>query len=87
MIAAYEDDPVRVPHFQCEQEEKRLDRVQSAIDKVAHKEVLGIRAWTADAKQLQEIVKLPMNVATDRDGRIHVLDIPFFDEQLACTIT
>ena len=87
MISTYEYDPVGVAHFQCKQQKKRLDRVQSAIDKVAHKEVLGIRAHAAYAKQLQEIVKLPMDVATDGNRRIHVLDIPFFNEQLARTIT
>jgi hypothetical protein len=39
--------------------------VVSAVDVVAHKEVVGVGAGAADAEELEEVVELAVDVAAD----------------------
>ena len=44
VIATDQRDPIGVPYLEREEEEEGLDRVEAAVDKVAHEEVVGLGA-------------------------------------------
>lgn len=44
-----------------------LQRVVSAIDEIAHKNVVGVRQGTSSLEQLAQIVELSMNVSANSD--------------------
>lgn len=75
VVAADERDPLRVADLECEQKQERLDRVEAAIDKVSHEDVISLRALTADAEQLHKVVELSVYVAADRDRCADGLDV------------
>lgn len=51
-------------HFEGEQQEESLHAVESPIYKVAHEQVVCLRAVPAHFEQLHEVEKLPMDVPT-----------------------
>lgn len=54
-----------VTHLQCQEQQERLHRVVSAIDKVAHEQVISLWYIAPNFEQLFEIVELPMNITAD----------------------
>ena len=52
-------------YLQCQQQEERLNTVESSVDKVAHEEIVCVGDVTADFEQLLEVVELTVNVAAD----------------------
>ncbi|KAG7730348.1 hypothetical protein KL933_000143 [Ogataea haglerorum] len=75
-------DAVWISHFVAQQQQKRLERVEPAVHKVAEKQVLCVRRLFGDLEQPQQVVQLPVDVAADRHGRVHQLDVGLLDEQL-----
>ncbi len=57
-------------------------RVEAAVDKVAHEEVVGVGHVAADLEELLQVVKLPVDVAADRHRGIHALHIALLDKDL-----
>ena len=62
MIASNEGNAVGISDFEGQQEQERFHGVVSAVDEVAKKKVILIRAFASDFKEFDQIVKLPMNV-------------------------
>ncbi|KAG7807102.1 hypothetical protein KL921_004526 [Ogataea angusta] len=75
-------DAVGISHFVAQQQQKRLERVEPAVHKVAEKQVLGVRRLCRDLEQPQQVVQLPVDVAAHRHGGVHELDVGLLDEQL-----
>ena len=63
MIASDQSDPVLVAHFQCQQEQKGLNRMEAAIHEVSHEYIVCLGAVTADLEKLHQIVKLAVDVS------------------------
>lgn len=83
MVPANERHAVWVPNFEAEQEEEGLERVEPAVDKVAHEEVVRVGDVAADAEELHQVVELAVDVAAYCHGRVDGHDVAFFDEELA----
>ena len=65
VIASDQGDILRVPNFECEQQEECLHRVEASVDKVAHEQIVGSGAVVAHPEQLHQVVELPVNISTD----------------------
>ena len=65
VVAADERDAVGVAHFECEEQQECLDRVEPAVDEIAHEKVVGVGAVVADEEELLEVVELAVDVAAD----------------------
>lgn len=83
MVAADEGDAVGPADFEGEQEQESLDRVESPVYKVAHEEILDVREGTARVEELEQVVKLAVDIAGDCDGGGNRLDIGLVDEEFA----
>ena len=83
MVPSNQRNPIRVSHFQAEEEHEGFKGVEPPIDKVAHEEVVGVRDVAADAEELHEIVELAVDVAAYCDRGVDLYDVGFFDEELA----
>lgn len=53
---------------------------------IAHKEIISIRSVAADAKQLDEIVELTMDIAADGYRAFHRLNIPLLHQDRTCLL-
>ena len=53
---------------------------------IAHKEVIGVGSVAADAEELEEIVKLAVDVAADGDGALDGLHVPLLHEDRASMV-
>mmetsp|Transcript_3560 Transcript_3560/g.6810 ORF Transcript_3560/g.6810 Transcript_3560/m.6810 type:complete len:278 (+) Transcript_3560:505-1338(+) len=82
VVAADERHALRVPHFEREQQQKRLDRVVAAVDKVAHEDVVDRRDLPADVEELEQVVELAVDVADDGGGDGHVVDVLLLHQNL-----
>lgn len=47
---------------------------------IAHEEIIGMRSISTNPKELDEIVKLAVNIAANRDGTLHRLNIPLLHQ-------
>ena len=81
MVPSYQRDPIRIPHLQTQQQQKALQRIEAAVHKVAHEQVVGVRDVAAHAKQFHQVVELAVDVAAYCDGGVDGDDVAFFDEQ------
>jgi hypothetical protein len=82
VVSAQNGDAVLVSTFESDEERDSLDRIVAAVDVIAHEEVVGVGALAADAKQLLQIVKLAVNVATHRHGAADGLHIRLLYQNL-----
>ena len=64
VVATYKCDTVGVADFICEEQEKRLNRVEAAINKVTHEKVVRLWAETSDFEELHHVPELAMYVTT-----------------------
>lgn len=69
MISSDKGDPVRVPNLKGEEQEEGFHRVEAAVHKVSHEEVVRVGALTAHFEQLPKIVKLTVNITADLRGK------------------
>lgn len=83
VVAADERDAVWVAHFEAEEEEEAFERVEAAVDEVAHEEVVCVGDVTADAEQLHEVVELAVDVAAYGDGGVDLHDVAFLDQEFS----
>lgn len=70
VIAADQRDAIRIADFEGEQQQKRFDAVVTAIDEIAHKQVVGFGDVAADLEQLLQVVELTVDVTADLN-RLH----------------
>lgn len=65
VVTADERHAVWVADFEAEEEEEGFEGVETAVDEVAHEEVIGVWDVAPNAKELHEVVKLAVDVAAD----------------------
>ena len=82
VVAAQQRDAVRVARLEQQQHGHRLDTIVPAVDKVAHEDVAGVRALAAVAEELEQIVKLPVDVAADGHRARHRLHCALLEHDL-----
>ena len=82
MIAAQDGDPLAEPDFQRDQEGDGLDGVVAPVDVVAHEEVVRVRRLAADLEQLHQVVKLTVDIATNRHRTLDLLHIGLLGQNL-----
>ncbi len=67
-------------YFEDHEECKRFDRVVASVDIVAHKNVFCLRDFAPNSEQFEQIRKLSVDVAHQRDRRSDRLNIGFLHE-------
>lgn len=82
VVSANQGDSVRIADLECQKQQKGLDAVESSINKIAHEEIVGVGHIAADFEKFFQVEKLAVNIATNRDGCKHALDVAFLDENL-----
>ena len=65
MVASEDGDSGFVLDFEQKYVEEGLDAVESSVNKVAEKEVVCIRTFTANFEQLNQIIELSMNITNN----------------------
>merc|ERR1719422_243382 len=80
MVATDQSNPICIPHFEGQQQQKCFDAVEPAIHKIAHEQVVRVWAVPSNLEQFDQIIELPVDVTADRHGRIHTLDIALLHE-------
>ncbi len=63
-----------------------LSRKCSSGSCLTHEKVVGVGYVAAHAKQLHQIMKLPMYVAAYRHWRVHTNDVGLLDQQFPCFV-
>lgn len=84
MVTPDQGDQIRIADFICEEQQECLDAVEASIHKIAEEKVADPRDIASIFEEFQEIVKLPMNIATDGYRRIHSLNIALLHQDLSC---
>jgi hypothetical protein len=74
VVATNEGYVRRVARFHQKEVGKRLNTVAAPIDEISHENVAFVRDLAADVEQLQQVVKLSVNVPTHGDGGGYGLD-------------
>mmetsp|Transcript_7045 Transcript_7045/g.18173 ORF Transcript_7045/g.18173 Transcript_7045/m.18173 type:complete len:311 (+) Transcript_7045:154-1086(+) len=82
VVPPYQKYPVRVPHLECQEQEKGFHRVQAPVDEVTHEQVVRARAVAAHFEELQHVEKLPVNVAAYRHGAVYCLHVGLLDQDV-----
>lgn len=62
VVPPNEKDAVRIPHFQRQQQQERLHRVEAPVDEVPHEEIVRVWAVPSHFEQLLQVVELTMDV-------------------------
>jgi len=83
MIAPNQSYPVWIPHLQAQQQEERFEGIESAVDEIAHEEIIRIWHIASYAEELHQIVELPVDVTAYRDGCVDSNDISLFNQEFA----
>ena len=65
MIPSYKSDPPRIPYLQRQQQQESLYAMKPSINEISHEYIVGIRAVSANLKQLHEVVELSVYVSAD----------------------
>jgi len=68
MIPSYQRHSIWISHLESQQKKEGFDTVETAIDKVAHEEIVRCRAVSSLSKQLFEVEKLAMKITHYRYG-------------------
>eukprot|EP00166_Cyanidium_caldarium_P005904 ctg_754.g447 len=87
VIAAQDGHSPRIPQLETDERGDRLHRVVAAVHVVAHEEVVGVRALAAYFEQLQQVVKLTVNVATHGHRAADRLYVGLAQKNLLGTLT
>lgn len=69
VVASQNSHTVLVADFEGNQERHRLDRVVATVNVISHKQVVGVGRIAANAKQLHQVMKLPMDISTHLEMR------------------
>ena len=83
VVATQERDAVRPASLKREDVAHGFDAVVPAVNVVAKEEVVGVGGVAADVEELEEVGKLPVDVADDGDGRAHRDHVRFLREHLS----
>jgi len=80
VISANQRDTIRISHLQSKQQEEGFHAIVSTIDEIAHKEIVGFRTLATNFEELDEVIELAMDVATDGDRSLNFYDVAFFGQ-------
>lgn len=86
MVSSYQGNAIRVAHFEAQEQEERLNRIEAPVNEVAHEKVVGIGDVTANPEEFHQVVELAMNIAAYRDWSIHADHVSFLDQKLSCLV-
>jgi len=67
MVSSQQCDVGRILDFITHKQFESLDRVESSINKVPDEDIVLVRDFSTDPEQLEQIIKLSMNVSTNCD--------------------
>ena len=65
VVATQQRDVAGVARLEQHQQREHLEAVVPSVNKVAHEDVAGVRHRAARVKQLEQVMELAVNVATD----------------------
>jgi dsDNA-binding SOS-regulon protein len=82
VIATKKIKTSRITYFVSKKEGKRFDRIITAINVIAEKEVLRVWGKAALLEETEEIVELTMDVATDGDRRREIEKCAFLEKNI-----
>ena len=82
VVSAQKSDLVRPASLECKEIGEGLQRIVTAVNKIAHKNVIRIRQRSSSLEQLAQIVELAMNISTNSHRRSNRLYVGLFQEQL-----
>lgn len=82
VIAPYEEDPIGVSDFECQEQEERLHAVKPSVDKISQEQVVCPRTIPSHIEQFLQVIELPVYVAADCHGRLDALDIRLLNKDL-----
>lgn len=68
MVTTQQGHAAWIPCLEGHEQRESLETEETAVDKVAHKDIACIWQITADAEQLEQIPKLAVDIATHRHG-------------------
>ena len=87
VVAPENGNPVSISDLECDQQCDRFHAVIAPIDVIAHKQVISVRAIASDLEQLDQIVELAVDVATNRDRTSDGLHVLFARNDLLALLT
>lgn len=79
MIPPDQRHAIGIPNLETKKEEERFEGVESAVDKIAHEQVVGVWDVSAHAEEFHQVVELAVDVAAYRDRGVDFYDVSFFD--------
>ena len=82
MVTPGQGNPVGVPDFIGKKQTDSLDRVVSTINIIAEEKVVGERRFSADGEQLNQVMKLSMDVSTNGNRCWYELSVGLVAEDL-----
>jgi len=77
MVTAENGDAGFVTDFKGHEQRDGFQRVVSAIDIIAHEQIIGFRTRASNAKKFRQIVKLAVNVTADCHRGAYWLNVAF----------
>ena len=66
---------LRAKYLESDQEGDGLHTVVSSVHVISHEGIVGVGALPADPEQLHQVVKLTVDIATDRHRTFHLGEI------------
>ena len=78
VVSAEDGDSRFVAHFEGHEKSDRFEGIVSAVDVVAHEQIIGLRTCSANAKKLRQIIKLTMNITANCYRRADWLNVALF---------
>lgn len=82
MVASREGYALGVAHLEADQEGHGLNRIVASVHVVAEEQVVSEGNVASNGEQLDEVVKLPVDIAADGDGCAYRLRIGLIGEYL-----
>jgi hypothetical protein len=67
VVSSQEDYLIRIQNFIAKQQQNCLYTMITSVDKIPNKYIFGPRQFAAHSKQLQQIIKLSMDIPADCD--------------------
>lgn len=82
VIAPGQSDPIGVPDLEGKQQTYSFDRIVTTIDIVSQEQVVRVGRLPSNGEELNQIVQLPMHIATDSHRGLDKLSIGLIGEDL-----
>ena len=68
MVASQQGYSTFISNFEGEQQQEGLNAVSSSVYIIAHENVVSVRWEATNFKQFEQVIKLAMDISTNRDG-------------------